>query len=361
LDFTLYSVIVLYDLTMSDSVLLGLPSPGIHKFPRIHDYNQNLTVHLAGRPKKDPEKNKTISPLRRIVSSIKGKRKDKEPAPPLLEEFRPYLDDSYITSKITDTDLCSLVVLPQSTDKDEWLATHTISFFEHINLMYGTISEYCTSATCASMCGPQNTQYHWVDDRGKKCKCPAPQYVDYVMSYTEKTVTDETIFPTKYGQFYPSTFEMIARKIHRYLFHVLAHIYHSHFKEILCLKLHPHLNTVFQHYCTFNRQFQLVDSKETDILQDLFHKLEHGVTPVDTAGSQQDADTTVTGDKECDVTTGLCDITAGLLDTSDASMTTLTGLEDNKENEGIAGLMRGDETHVCGDCSLPPLPSILPS
>jgi len=41
--------------------------------------------------------------------------------------------------------------------------------------------------------------YLWVDERGKKCKCTAPQYVDYVMSYSQKCISDEAVFPTKYG------------------------------------------------------------------------------------------------------------------------------------------------------------------
>ena len=43
-------------------------------------------------------------------------------------------------------------------------------------------------------------QYLWVDEKGKKCKCAAPQYVEYVMTFTQKTIHDETVFPTKYGK-----------------------------------------------------------------------------------------------------------------------------------------------------------------
>ena len=49
-------------------------------------------------------------------------------------------------------------------------------------------------------------QYQWIDDRGKKCKCTAQQYVDYVMSYSQKCISDESIFPTKYGEFFFPTF-----------------------------------------------------------------------------------------------------------------------------------------------------------
>ena len=32
-----------------------------------------------------------------------------------------------------------------------------ISFYEHVNLMYGTVSEFCSKTGCSSMTGPANT------------------------------------------------------------------------------------------------------------------------------------------------------------------------------------------------------------
>ena len=86
-------------------------------------------------------------------------------------------------------------------------------------------------------------------------------------------------------------------------------------RQIQFLRLTPHLNSVFQHYSTFNREFQLVDFKETDILDELFVKLEglslHCVDiPVDgpvtgTSGGKDEVDkmsisTANTEDKEND-------------------------------------------------------------
>lgn len=44
-------------------------------------------------------------------------------------------------------------------------------------------------------------QYLWFDEKGKKNKCAAPQYVDYVMSFIQKTINEESTFPTKYGEY----------------------------------------------------------------------------------------------------------------------------------------------------------------
>lgn len=50
---------------------------------------------------------------------------------------------------------------------------------------------------------------------------------------------------------------------------MLAHLYHCHFREVVLLNLHAHLNCVFAHLTLFNHRFQLIELKETEILQDL--------------------------------------------------------------------------------------------
>lgn len=207
-----------------------------------------------------------------VLFGQKGRRKDKDsPTPPISDEQKQYLEENCIRQRVIDADFDKLVELPPSLDNNEWLATHTISFFNHVNLMYGVVSEYCTAESCATMVGPDNVQYHWLDEKGKKQKQSAPQYIDHMMSYVQKSVTDEAQFPTKFGQEFPSTFTETVRKIHRYLFHVLAHVYHSHYGLMVQLGLHGHLNTLFTHFMVFSAHFHLIDQKETDVLQDL-HK-----------------------------------------------------------------------------------------
>lgn len=89
------------------------------------------------------------------------------------------------------------------------------------------------------------------------------------MTFTQKTVSDESIFPTKYANEFPSSFESIARKILRLQFHVIAHLYAAHFREIALLGLHTHLNLTFAHLTALHRRFNLIDEKETDVLRDL--------------------------------------------------------------------------------------------
>ncbi|CAB3370052.1 MOB kinase activator-like 2 isoform X2 [Cloeon dipterum] len=202
------------------------------------------------------------------TSKRKARRKDKEASAP-GEDPKLYLEEAVLERKHGDLDLRTLVELPAGLDYNEWLASHTIAFFDHINLIYGTISEFCIMSGCPDMTGPGLRTYLWFDEKGKKTKVAAPQYIDYVMTFTQKTINDESIFPTKYANEFPSSFESLVKKILRLLFHVVAHMYHSHFKEIMLLKLHSELNSVFTHIILFNERFHLIEDKETEILQDL--------------------------------------------------------------------------------------------
>ncbi|KAJ8986069.1 hypothetical protein NQ317_003363 [Molorchus minor] len=144
-----------------------------------------------------------------------------------------------------------------------------MALFDHVNLVYGTVSEFCTPSGCPDMTGPGQRTYLWFDEKGKKTKVAAPQYIDYVMTFIQKTISDETIFPTKYANEFPSSFESIVRKIVRLLFHVVAHLYAAHFKEVVMLGLHAHLNLTFVHLTALHHRFSLIEPKETEILRDL--------------------------------------------------------------------------------------------
>ncbi|XP_038620422.1 MOB kinase activator 2 isoform X1 [Tachyglossus aculeatus] len=206
--------------------------------------------------------------LRALGTALRKSKAKPNGKKPAAEERKLYLEPEYTKSRITDFEFKELVVLPREIDLNEWLASNTTTFFHHVNLQYSTISEFCTGETCQTM-AVCNTQHYWYDERGKKVKCTAPQYVDFVMSSVQKLVTDEDIFPTKYGKEFPLSFESLVKKICKYLFHVLAHIYSSHFKETLALELHGHLNTLYIHFILFVREFNLVDCKETTVMGDL--------------------------------------------------------------------------------------------
>ncbi|XP_043684337.1 MOB kinase activator-like 2 isoform X2 [Vespula pensylvanica] len=226
------------------------------------------------------------------VSARKARRKEKDAG--TTEDPKLYLEEATLERQLPELDLRMLVDLPPGLDYNEWLASHTLALFDHINLVYGTISEFCTMTGCPDMTGPGLRTYLWFDEKGKKTRVAAPQYIDYVMTFTQRTVSDETIFPTKYANEFPSSFESIVRKILRLLYHVVAHIYHCHFREVALLGLHAHLNCVFAHLTLLNQRFNLIDPKETEILGDLEAALlgDSSSTPSQTLAIQETPTTT---------------------------------------------------------------------
>ena len=54
------------------------------------------------------------------------------------------------------------VMLPEGEDLNEWVAVNTVDFFNQINMLYGTITEFCTEQSCAVMsAGPKYEVRHW--------------------------------------------------------------------------------------------------------------------------------------------------------------------------------------------------------
>ena len=42
-------------------------------------------------------------------------------------------------------DLKAIVVLPPGEDLNDWIAVHVVDFFNRINLIYGTVSDFCSN------------------------------------------------------------------------------------------------------------------------------------------------------------------------------------------------------------------------
>ncbi|XP_063493105.1 MOB kinase activator 3B isoform X2 [Symphalangus syndactylus] len=95
-------------------------------------------------------------------------------------------------------DLKAAVQLPSGEDQNDWVAVHVVDFFNRINLIYGTICEFCTERTCPVMSGGPKYEYRWQDDLKykKPTALPAPQYMNLLMDWIEVQINNEEIFPT---------------------------------------------------------------------------------------------------------------------------------------------------------------------
>jgi hypothetical protein len=66
----------------------------------------------------------------------------------VTSDDKVYLQDDFLQCLAVEMELGELVNQPSGVQLQEWIASHTVSFFEHINLIYGTISEFCTLSGC---------------------------------------------------------------------------------------------------------------------------------------------------------------------------------------------------------------------
>lgn len=167
--------------------------------------------------------------------------------------------------------LRSVVQLPQGEDTNDWIAVHVVDFFNRINLIYGTVSEYCTTTSCPTMSGGPKFEYLWADG-GKYKKptpLPAPQYVSLLMDWVEAQINNETLFPVSTDVPFPKSFTSLCRKILTRLFRIFVHVYIHHFDRIVAIGAEPHVNTCYKHFYYFVREFDLVSSKELEPLKEM--------------------------------------------------------------------------------------------
>ncbi|KAG0344446.1 MOB kinase activator 1B [Podila humilis] len=204
-----------------------------------------------------------------------NKKTAKKPGATLSSLQKQYLLKEYANQTLGSGNLKLAVQLPEGEDIHEWLAVNTVDFFNQINMLYGTITEYCTPQECPVMSAGPKYEYHWKDDGQfkKPARVSAPVYVDHLMSWVQLQLDNETIFPSKIGVDFPSNFKTMINDIFRRLFRVYAHIYTAHFSVIVSLGEEAHLNTSFKHFILFVLEFNLIDQKELAPLADLIDSL----------------------------------------------------------------------------------------
>lgn len=178
----------------------------------------------------------------------------------------------------SDNALIKAVKLPKDEDVNEWLAVHVVDFYNQINMLYGTITEFCSPKTCPRMIATEEYEYLWQDTNPsasgslspkKPVSLPACDYVENLMNWIQNFFDNDNIFPSKIGAPFPQQFPNLIRTIFKRLLRVYAHIYCHHFHEISELGLQSHLNTSLKHYVLFSREFDLINKKDYGPLEDL--------------------------------------------------------------------------------------------
>eukprot|EP01105_Mastigella_eilhardi_P020517 TRINITY_DN4899_c0_g1_i1.p1 TRINITY_DN4899_c0_g1~~TRINITY_DN4899_c0_g1_i1.p1 ORF type:complete len:225 (+),score=70.84 TRINITY_DN4899_c0_g1_i1:35-709(+) len=161
-------------------------------------------------------------------------------------------------------DLSSAVKLPPGENPYEFVTTNIVFFFNSVNLLFDSVSDFCTPETCPVMSAGPEYKYLWAD--GKNTRKPvsvcAQQYVRNVLAWTQALIDDSTIFPPQFDNNPPKGFKDAVKNIFKRMFRVYAHLYRHHFQKVVQLGVEPHLNTGFKHFYLFVREYNLVDKRE---------------------------------------------------------------------------------------------------
>jgi len=234
-----------------------------------------------------------------MLKNILGKQESTfKPKKNIKEGSKRFELHKQLKATLGSGDLRGAVKLPPGEDLNEWLAVNIIDFFNQINLLYGSITEFCTPKTCPVMSAGPKYEYLWADgkDIKKPLKVSAPEYADYLMTWVQNILEDETIFPTSDDTPFPKNFKTIVKTIFKRLFRIYAHIYYSHAQEIVDLGVEAHLNTAFKHFYLFISEFDLVEPKEMAPMDHHIDEINRKLQAQDGSSKDADRDDSATND-----------------------------------------------------------------
>ncbi|WVO15449.1 hypothetical protein L204_103107 [Cryptococcus depauperatus] len=164
-----------------------------------------------------------------------------------------YLCQPFVKAALVKGSFKTIVAPPNGTVFD---------FYHNLNHFYGVLTEFCTIQNCATMSGGQTLNFLWPDQNQRLVSLPAPTYIDFVMSWLQKMLEDENVFPTKSSKPFDQSFAYTAKHIYKHLFRIFAHLYHAHFEQILHLSIEAHFNSLFAHFLAFGKEFDLLVMKD---------------------------------------------------------------------------------------------------
>lgn len=255
--------------------------------------NENGEKNRASQPETGIEDNNQASPPE---TGIEEKNQSSPPQPTNVEEKdqasrsrsrkekkkKQRIKVTRINVNPNDTlgigDISYIVKKPEEEKLGEWLTENAVEIYKEIEFIYGVLKDYCTKAKCPSMTAGRRFEYLWAD--GDKyiqpVKLPAPEYVKHLMAWVQKGLQPyvEMIKNGSAGDYKGNRdWRKALRNIFKRLFRVYAHIYHSHMKVVEELGVLKHLNTSFQRFVYFVREFKLISFQHMEPLADLIKKI----------------------------------------------------------------------------------------
>lgn len=105
-------------------------------------------------------------------------------------------------------------------------------------------------------------EYHWADGHTvkKPIKCSAPKYIDYLMTWVQDQLDDETLFPSKIGDYFiffesiiSNLRNLISNPLYRSTFPKKFLINCKNYLETIIQSIRPYLSSAFQWSCATRR------------------------------------------------------------------------------------------------------------
>ncbi|KFZ12801.1 hypothetical protein V502_06905 [Pseudogymnoascus sp. VKM F-4520 (FW-2644)] len=130
----------------------------------------------------------------------------------------------YAEATLGGGSLRKIVKLPEGEDENEWLAVNMVDFYNHINLLYGSITEFCSPQSCPEMKATDEFEYLWQDSENYKrpTKMPAPTYIEHLMVWVQSNIDNEAVFPSRIGVPFPKSFPSMIRQVFKRMYRVAS-------------------------------------------------------------------------------------------------------------------------------------------
>eukprot|EP01113_Clastostelium_recurvatum_P032890 TRINITY_DN4287_c0_g1_i2.p1 TRINITY_DN4287_c0_g1~~TRINITY_DN4287_c0_g1_i2.p1 ORF type:complete len:213 (-),score=41.84 TRINITY_DN4287_c0_g1_i2:26-664(-) len=163
------------------------------------------------------------------------------------------------------------VKLPVGENQNEWIAMNTVELYNTINLCYGIIAEFCTDQSCPKMTAGTHVYLWTTSEKEGGVEVPAPEYIHSLFDWISNQIDDPEVFAV--DKPFSKDFPKVVRKILNRMIRVYAHLYHAHYEKIQSLGAEAHLNTCFKHIYYFMKEFNMIDEKNMEPLEDQIKQL----------------------------------------------------------------------------------------
>ena len=239
--------------------------------------NNDKIINLSG----SPLRNVNIIPSNQFNKSRDNRHLGQQPSTSIIQNNQQsnsqqvmFLSEPFVRTSLVKGSFKTIVHLPAYLDIGEWIAFNVFEFFTNLKEIYSIIAEYIIPEAYPTMNAGPHTDYLWLDANNRQVSLPAGQYIDLALAWIDNKLADRNIFPTQRKASFPSTFLKDVQRIMIQIFRIFAHIYHHHFDKIVHLSFEAHWNSLFAHFISFSKEFNIIDRNDMTPLLPLIERFE---------------------------------------------------------------------------------------